>query len=671
MKVPFAPRRRLIGRLLVTLTRSSLSFLLAGARLFGGYAPFAVGMVGGAGAGWPALASLLGAVSGALVFLDFPHALRAAGCCVLLFSANNAFCENRVYRAAWFLPALTAALTAAVELIYCVRAGTAAEAVNCALAIALSAVFAPCARLVLAGREARREHPAASLMLLLGVLAALSVPELRGGVAPGRAAAVLALLIFVYRQGRAALAPALCIGLCVDLAAPGTLFLHTACFGFAALLTALLPKGSRVRAAMAFPVASALFTLPLGTAEALALLYECLTGTLLFLLTPSQLLHREAEREEAPPDADDALRRRLREAAAGLQELYDSVAHAESAPEENPAVVYDRAAEAVCRDCALRERCWVNEYNRTYTALSDATPALLRNGEARGADFPAYFADRCIRFPSFLSAVNAELRAYLLRLQYRRRLEEARLRSAGQYARFSALLTQAAEPSAAVTATLPYRVGLTLRPKGGERVSGDSAATFETETGLLCLLLSDGMGSGEAARRESAMAARLVERFLRSGVDAGPALRTLNSALNLRAEASDSFTTIDLLTVSLRDGEGELYKYGAAPTYIKRGSRVHRVCCGCLPAGLAAEEAPPETTRVRLEPGCFLVMVTDGVADATDDGWLQELLRGWEGTEPKQLVAAVLAESAERKGMGDDAGVLALYLPAPAGATEV
>ena len=149
---------------------------------------------------------------------------------------------------------------------------------------------------------------------------------------------------------------------------------------------------------------------------------------------------------------------------------------------------------------------------------------------------------------------------------------------------------------------------------------------------------------------------------MRAGIDAPPALKTLNGALNLRAEASDSFTTIDLLTLSLKNGEGELYKYGAAPSYIKRGARVHRVTCSCLPAGLA-EDAPPETTRVRLEGGSFFVMVTDGVADAADDAWLQKLLADWAGEDPKQLVSAILAESYDHKGTEDDAGVLALYLP--------
>lgn len=668
MKLPFAPRRGTIATLLTCAARGLLGVLLAGARLFGGYAPFAVGMTAAAGAGWEGFAALAGVAGGALLFLDFPHALRTVACCVLLFTANNAFCELNAYRKPWFLPAMTALLQLSVEAIYVLRSGSAAETVSCALSVALASLYAFCLRVVFTRENARREHPAASLMALLGVLAALASPQLASGLAPGRIAAVLAVLLVAFdRDLASALASALCIGIAVDLAAPEATFLHTACYGFGALVTSLLRRESRVRAAVFFALGTALFSLPLETAAGLVMLYECLAGTLVFLLLPTSTLRALHGEDVPPPSQENGLRHRLREAAASLRELYESVARTQAPPEENPAVIYDRSAEAVCRDCSLRERCWVNEYNRTYTALSDATPALLQSGEGTGADFPSYFVDRCIRFPSFLAAVNTELRAYLLRREYRRQLDDARTRSAGQYAQFSELLTQTAERGAAAQAgasvrLLPYRVGMAHRAKEGERVSGDSASTFETEAGRLCLLLSDGMGSGEGAQRESALAVRLIERLLRAGVDALPTLQTLNSALNLRTEVSDSFTTIDLLSLSLKSGEGELYKYGAAPSYVKQGTRVHRVTCASLPAGLAEGALPPETTHLRLERGGFFVMVTDGVADATDDAWLQAMLADWTGTEPKQLVAAILAESRVHKGAADDALALALYL---------
>lgn len=670
MKIPSSQQRRLLGTILVCAERALLAMLLADAKFFDGYAPFAVGMVAAAGPGWEGIAALVGAGSGALLLLDFPHALRTAACGVLLFTANNAFCELKSYREAYFLPTMTAGLTLAVEAVYAIRSGNAAEAAYCAEAVVLAAVFAYCARIVLTEKDARHEHPAASLVMLLGILAALSAPQFSNGFAPGRIVAVLAVLLLAFdRELAAALASATCIGLALDLAVPSGSFLHTACYSLGVLLASPLRRGSRIRAAGAFALGATLFSLPLNAGEGLALLYECLAGTLIFLLLPTRTLRAIREDDNSKEAREDhSLRTRLREAGEALRELYDSVAHAKPAPEENPAIVFDRAAEAVCRDCTLRERCWVNEYNRTYTALSDATPALLRNGEGRGADFPTYFCDRCIRFPSFLSAINTELRAFLLRRQYRARLDAARTQAAGQYAQLSELLAQTAEQSAMPAASgpaalLPYRVGLTLRPKDGEAVSGDSATVFETGTGELCLLLSDGMGSGESARRESAMAVRLIERFLRAGVGATPALQTLNGALNLRSEVSDSFTTVDLLMLSLKSGEGTIYKYGAAPSYIKRGRQVHRVRCTCLPAGIAGDGLPPETTHIRLESGSGFIMVTDGVTDATDDEWLKSMLEEWDGEDPQQLVAAILAESYDHKGTGDDAGVLAVFLP--------
>ncbi len=666
--------RRALERALACLARGLLAALLSGAQIFGGYAPFAVGAVAASGPGWEGLAALVGAGLGALALLDFPHALRTSACCVLIFTANNAFCELKAYAKSAFAPVLTAAMMLAVEAIYVARSGSAAEAAYCAVSILIAALFAACGRVLLASPDARREHPAAALVLLLGVLTSLASAQFQNGFAPGRIAAVLTVLLLAFdRELSAALAAALCIGLAMDLASSGAAFLHTACYGFGALLTNLLRQGSRVRAAGVFALATAVFAMPLGAEAGLVLLYEGLAGTLVFLLLPTgvlRALHEGGGAEGAETARPPSL---LSETAGALREMYLSVANAPPAPEENPAIIFDRAAEAVCRDCEVRGVCWEKEYGRTYNALNDATAALLRNGRGRGEDFPSYFVDRCIRFPDFLAAVNAEAHAFLLRRQYRARLDASLSRSAGQYARLSELLSQAAareeaarEAAPAVNAAAPalaYQVGMMLRPRAGERVSGDCASAFETGEGELCLLLSDGMGSGEEARYESTLAVRLLERFLRAGVDAPPALRTLNSALNLRAELSDSFTTVDLLTLSLKTGEGRLYKYGAAPSYVKRGARVLRVGCSSLPAGLAEDALPPETTQLRLEAGSFFVMVTDGVADGTDDGWLEGLLAEWEGENPQQLVSAILADSYEHKGTADDAGVLALYLP--------
>ena len=184
--------------------------------------------------------------------------------------------------------------------------------------------------------------------------------------------------------------------------------------------------------------------------------------------------------------------------------------------------------------------------------------------------------------------------------------------------------------------------------------------SFRNERGQWCLLLADGMGSGEEARRESALTCRLLRQFLEAGIEPEAALKTLNSAMALRGAETGSFTTIDLC---ICDGDGAVsfYKYGAAPSYLKKGGIVRRVTGGGLPAGLRGSPASPDVTRVTLEEGGFVVMISDGVADAGRDEWLMNLLAGWQGEDPQTLAGLILTESIRREHLQDDCGVQVLY----------
>ena len=393
-------------------------------------------------------------------------------------------------------------------------------------------------------------------------------------------------------------------------------------------------------------------------------------GAVLFLMLPGRAFGgKRVMRGETPefPAALEGMRAQLTRMAAALRALYDSMGRAAPvSTEENPAVVFDRAAEKVCRGCALCELCWQKEYTGTFNALNDATPFLLERGRALAKDFPSYFADRCIHLPDFLTAVNGELSAFLLRRQYRRQLEETRRSARGQYAQLSELLTATAAGLGEVRATAGEadlcRIGAALRPKEGETVCGDTVVSFRTEGGLLCLLLADGMGSGEAARRESALTCRLLEQFLQAGIEPEAAMKTLNAAMALRGAETGSFTTIDLITCRPETGEAAFFKYGAAPSYVKKGGTVRRITGGT---------AAPDVTRATLEPGSFAVMVSDGVADPGRDEWLQNLLAGWDGEDPQTLAGLILSESVRRENLQDDCGVQVLYLSRESGVKKV
>lgn len=657
--------------------RCALRFFLAATltlgQLRGGYAPFALGFLAAAGAGAHGLSALLGALTGAWLFLDFSHALRYLAAALLLYTANNAFSGAKCAERRLFWPLMTAGLTASVETVYLLQAG-AEQASQLLPALCLAALAAQAYRIVLSSEaESEQQRLFAALTASVGLLTALSSVQTAAGFAPGRAVAMLFVMVIAYDRGAAAaLSAALCVGLAMDLSsAQDGSFLYAGVYGAAALLMNLRRRGRRASAAVLFLLPTALLALGLEAQRGLVLLYEAGLAALAFLALPRRVLFARrraltpanAAQEEAAERT--ALRRSLEHSAAAYRELYDSVARVPTPEEENPAALFDRAAEQVCRGCARCTVCWKTDYTRTFDALNAAAPALLRRGQGTGEDFTPDFVDRCVRFPRFLEAVNAELSAFLLRRQYRLRLRQTQTQAAAQYAQVSELLRSTADQLDAPVsgaALLPYRMGLALCPKEGEAVSGDTMTHFETETGELCLLLSDGMGCGDAARRESALAVRLLERFLRAGIAAPTALKTLNSAFSLRAEASGSFTTLDLAVLSLRTGEAAVYKYGAAPSYVKKNGRVGRIRGACLPAGLQHGDGEAEATRARLEGGTFLVLLSDGVADANDDEWLQDLLAGWSGSDPQQLASAILADSRTHRGTADDASVLAVYL---------
>ena len=203
--------------------------------------------------------------------------------------------------------------------------------------------------------------------------------------------------------------------------------------------------------------------------------------------------------------------------------------------------------------------------------------------------------------------------------------------------------------------------GVACAGKDGGVVSGDTGAWFRDGTGQAYVLLCDGMGSGTAARRESDGALSLLEKFLRAGMEAQQALDTVGQALALQGEATGGFTTVDLLRVDLFTGEGCLYKLGAAPSYLRRGGRVERLCGTSLPAGLCAG-GEMDAFPLELAAGDVVVMVSDGVSNGREDGWILRELEEFDGLSPQTLAKSLMAGTQQRQGGADDRTVIALRL---------
>ena len=637
--------------LLTGFLPAAAAFLLSGAALDGLYSPWALAAVSAAGVSWPGLSALLGAGLGAFLFLDFQAGLRHTAAAILIFCANTAFCTTRLYRRPVFRPVAAVLMTLLVQSAYLIQRQPRQWALCAAACTVLYAAAALLPSLSDANASAVSRGQA---LFLLGLGLSLTAYgwSFSGFRVGGMLAAALLMAAAKCLSPASAAAAGAVAGLTMDLFTGDAVLLTAVCCGGMGAASAVRERGRLAVPLVYTAAAMAVYTL-LDGPDPLPLLFQSVAGAGLYLLLPQRLPLRLAQQAPAPPAQPEAT------PAAAFRAVYDSFFTEVTPPRpENPAVLFDRAAEQVCAGCLLQRDCWQAHYNDTYNAFNDACPRLLRRGSACAEDFPLHFASRCLHFPQLLEALNDQLHQFLLRRAHRLQLEEAYQMARQQYAQMSEMLSPGMPVSAPPRFTC--RTAIALRPKEGETLCGDQAASFEAG-GAACLLLSDGMGSGEAAHREAAMTVRLLKQFLQAGVEPLPALKTLNTAMLLRCREGAGFTTIDLLRLDRSTGEAALYKYGAAPSYLKKLGRVTRYGGAALPAGLEGADRQPDVIRFVLPPDGWLVMVSDGVVGGDGDEWLQDLLAGWSGGTPDALARRILTVSADHGGRSDDCAVLVLH----------
>ena len=203
-------------------------------------------------------------------------------------------------------------------------------------------------------------------------------------------------------------------------------------------------------------------------------------------------------------------------------------------------------------------------------------------------------------------------------------------------------------------------VGIGRQQKEGAAVSGDNGCYFVTDAGVACLLLADGMGSGAAAAQDSRLLVTSMERFLRAGVTPSDALGAVSPALRLRSDGT-RFVTLDALTLDLFTGKAESLKCGAAPSYLRVGGQWSILSGKALPIGLAEEDKLGEPVPLRFGHGDLYIMLSDGISDGLEDGWVRDLLVKHAGDSPKELAARLVTE-ARGRGHDDDRTALVLRL---------
>ena len=721
--------------------RGILGFVISQAVVFEEYSPFGVAFAVSGGGG---LAGLLGAVGVALGYLrlwQLADSLKYIAGTVVAFTAVYAFRDTETGEKKFFAPIVAALALACVGFVFIAGMNFSTSAVTlfvCEIILAFSATYFYTE--VFSGRDESENfstaHSISVLAFMATVLLGFSGVRLVGGLSVGRFAAMAAVLLAGYSGGFGAGAAAgVTMGLVFDISGGGGFYSMS--YGLCGLIAGAAAGAGRLATAAVFVIASAA-TILMGGAFRFMVLYEAFVVSALFALMPEQWLPEldwlKQYLQKGGAREVNRAKSILSGAARAFRELHDTlksgIEHESKQRRDDISRVFDRAADSVCRRCALKGLCWERDCLNTYNIMNDLTPHLRENGKLAVTDLPPHFASRCLKVEHFITAINEEMKMWQQRRANTMQLARGERTICGQYAEVAEIFGQAsaelgmnisedreaarkakklarrydaqasadawhapggrlyvelsgkaAEEYAKISSELSAElgvefcepelshenetvllksrepivaeVGISSVKRRGSTNSGDSAVNFKTEDGKLYALISDGMGSGASARAESARTLRLMERFLRAGIEPHTALSTTSSAFSLKNEEDVTFATLDLLQIDLFSGRGLLLKCGAAPTYFRSGGKVSRAGGKSLPAGMLPGARAAEELRLRMGSCNLAVMVSDGVSDGTEDAWLRELIAAFTG-EPEKLAEEITAEAYKKSNGGDD-----------------
>ena len=603
--------------LLRTMAAMAVSFLLAGAKAGGSFLPLSLALAAALELGIPSFGAYIGGCIGYMVFFGVDAAMEpmAAGllieACLCIFG-DQIPAENR-----WFAPGIVMLFTAAVGFLFLLESRFAVKWVlRYFLRIAAGGVAALCVRTAMepTGQKAK----VVLLAALCSGLCAVTPLGFPLGLIAGCALAAAAA-----SSPMGILTAAVC-GLFLEW------HWSSGCTGV--FLLAALGSQRICHRAVRLGVWYVLLLAGVLLLDVPFLLLAAgLIGVLLSPLLPADRIFGMQSEKLAAPDP------RLTLASGLLRQIGHCLSisrHDRPDPETN--AVFDQAAERVCRLCSRWDVCWETEIAATCEALDRAAPAMMTRGKALREDLPQAFSDQCSHLEGFLTAINRELEDLSCRRQCRRRLRESRMVMARQYGILADALAQR-RPTAPASLRFQPELGFRSQSRQPQSMSSDRGVSFRVGQWFY-LLLCDGMGTGNAAGVEACAAIEILRTLLQSGVEPADALQLLNGVYILRDDGG--FATVDLLQADLISGDVWLYKWGAAPSYLKRKGKVEKIGTASLPPGLGAGEAhQPEGTKLSLARGEMLVLVTDGAGGEA----AERFIRQYGGRSPRELASGVVS----------------------------
>lgn len=185
-----------------------------------------------------------------------------------------------------------------------------------------------------------------------------------------------------------------------------------------------------------------------------------------------------------------------------------------------------------------------------------------------------------------------------------------------------------------------------------KEVSGDNFSCLSLDTGQTLLGISDGMGSGVQAYKDSEMVLELLENLMESGFSEETAIKLVNTIFVLEGENAAP-ATVDMGIIDMYSGMCDFMKLGAAATYVKRDDWVEAIRSTSLPIG-GSDNPDIESAAKKLYDGDFVIMMSDGIIEAAakqnKEDILGQIILEMDSGKPQDMANEILDRALEELG---------------------
>lgn len=203
--------------------------------------------------------------------------------------------------------------------------------------------------------------------------------------------------------------------------------------------------------------------------------------------------------------------------------------------------------------------------------------------------------------------------------------------------------------------------GVSYVGKDGNKISGDSYIYENFVNGQTLIAVSDGMGNGEAAYKESSEALTILKCLLSFNIPVKTAIQVLQN-LKQHSNTSERFFSLDICIIDRERQRATFYKRGATPTFLIRDNQLESISIAQLPVGVMADQDIEQVT-ISLEENDLIIMCSDGILDQyRDENEFEQTILSQTGKPPKLIAKSVLQGTVNktRGKIKDDMLILAI-----------